>query len=89
MIEWSSLPQRTQLPAALLALFLGGLGAHWFYLGQQQKAFCYLMGLVFSVLSCVILIGYLGLLALFVLCIADFITLLSMKPEEFQRRYNP
>lgn len=38
-----SKPQKDKVVAALLALFLGGLGIHRFYLGHNREGFLYLI----------------------------------------------
>jgi TM2 domain-containing membrane protein YozV len=80
--------QRTQLAAALLAFFLGGFGAHWYYLGEISKGNTYLCWFFLSLLTSPILIGWLGLILIGFFCLYDFITLLSMQPEAFNLTYN-
>jgi TM2 domain-containing membrane protein YozV len=65
---------RTRVNAALLAFFLGGLGAHKFYLGKPVAGLIYLV-------FCWTFIP--GLIAL-----AEFIYLLIQSDEEFDRQYN-
>ena len=60
--------------AAIFALFLGWLGIHRFYLRQPGLGVLYII-LVWTGIS-------------FFLGIIDFIVLLAMDPEEFDRRYN-
>jgi TM2 domain-containing membrane protein YozV len=79
--------QRTQLAAALLAFFLGFLGAHWYYLGDTRNGNFYRLLFFVSGALTLIGIGLLGLLLLGFLCLYDFITLLAMPPSEFERRY--
>jgi TM2 domain-containing membrane protein YozV len=65
---------KSKTTAVLLALFLGGLGIHKFYLGQSGTGIIYL-------LFCWTLIP--GLIA----CI-DFIILLVMSDHDFNMKYN-
>lgn len=60
--------------AALLALFLGSVGAHKFYLGRPGWGLVYLM---FSFTMIPMLIGWI-----------EFISFALMNQEEFNRRYN-
>ncbi len=60
--------------AAILALFMGWLGIHKFYLGRIGAGVAYL------VFSLTFIPAVLGLI--------DFIVLALMEPEEFDRRYN-
>lgn len=59
--------------AAILALFLGGLGVHKFYLGRIGA------GVLYLVFSVTFIPSILGLIDFFVLALMDH--------EEFQRRY--
>jgi TM2 domain-containing membrane protein YozV len=66
---------KDKLVAALLAFFLGGFGIHKFYLGQIFKGFIYLI-------FCWTFIP--AIIAFF-----EFIILLIMSEEDFNKRYNP
>jgi TM2 domain-containing membrane protein YozV len=66
---------KNKIVAALLALFLGGFGIHKFYLGQIFKGFIYLI-FFWTFIPAVI--------AFF-----EFIILLVMSDEDFNKRYNP
>lgn len=66
---------RTKGTAALLALLLGGLGAHKFYLGNTFQGFLYL-------LFCWTFIPA-------VVAFLEVFVLLSMNEHEFNLRYNP
>lgn len=66
---------RTRTTAAPLAFFLGGLGVHQFYLGNYIRGFLYLL---FCWTYIPIFIGVL-----------DFLILLLMKEEAFDKKYNP
>lgn len=65
---------KNRLVAALLALFLGGLGIHKFYLGQTFKGFLYLI-FFWTVIPAII--------AFF-----EAIILLVMSDADFDKRYN-
>jgi TM2 domain-containing membrane protein YozV len=64
---------KTKITAALLAIFLGGLGIHKFYLGQNGAGVLYL-------LFCWTFIPAL-------LAVIDFIVLIGMNDREFVRKY--
>jgi TM2 domain-containing membrane protein YozV/ribosomal protein L40E len=64
---------KTKIAAALFAFFLGGFGAHKFYLGQIGKGFLYL-------LFCWTLIP--GIIAFI-----EFIIYLTMSDETFNKKY--
>lgn len=66
---------RTKSTAALLALLLGGLGAHKFYLGRSFQGCLYL-------LFCWTFIPA-------VVAFLEVFVLLSMNEHEFNLRYNP
>ena len=65
---------RTKSTAALLALLLGGLGAHKFYLGRSIQGFLYL-------LFCWTFIPA-------IVAFLEVFVLLSMSEHEFNLRYN-
>ena len=64
--------------AAILALFMGAIGVHKFYLGRIGVGILYLLGAV-----TVVGIPFTALLALI-----DFFVLALMDNDEFNRRYN-
>jgi TM2 domain-containing membrane protein YozV len=55
----------------LLALFLGGIGAHKFYLGEVGAGVAYIMANLISWMLVFVYIGVLGLIALSVLILID------------------
>ena len=65
---------KDKLPAALLALFLGGLGIHHFYLGSTTA------GIVIVLLNCLCLGG--------VVALVEAIMLFVMSDEDFNAKYN-
>ena len=68
---------RTKIAAALLALFLGVAGAHKFYLGNAK------MGIIYILIS----LTAVGLIVTMILCIYDFILLLTMFYADFTMKY--
>lgn len=67
---------KTKLATALLAFFVGGIGAHKFYAG------CWGWGIVYLV-SCLILPGVAAIVALI-----EFIRVLTLSAESFDEKYN-
>lgn len=68
---------KSKAAAAILAFFLGGLGAHNFYLGYTGKGFCQLALLVFGVFTSLFVIGFLMLGALSLWVLIEFIMILT------------
>jgi len=65
---------KNKLTATVLALFLGGIGFHHFYLGQTKRGLIYLI-------FCWTLLP--TLFALY-----DFLVFLFMSEDTFNRKYN-
>lgn len=80
--------ERNQLAAALLAFFLGYLGAHWFYLGDRKMGFQYMASFFVGWATLFFVVGGLFWAVLGICCLYDFVTHLSMSPQEFNLRYN-
>ena len=68
---------KSKMTAALLAFFLGGFGAHKFYLGEKG-------GVLRIILTCTII----GAPVAGILALIDFIKLLTMDDAAFNRQYN-
>lgn len=64
--------------AALLALLLGAVGAHKFYLGRTG------VGVLYLILTCTFVLAWIPAIAGFI----DFMILALMDKDEFNRRYN-
>jgi len=65
---------KSKLTTAILALFLGGIGIHRFYLGQTGKGFFYLLFCWTFIPS--------------VIAVIDFIGFLLMSENKFNMKYN-
>jgi TM2 domain-containing membrane protein YozV len=65
------MPYKDSTAAWLLWFFLGAFGAHHFYLGRTHWGVWYAVGFVVSWVLAFVFVGFLGLLALFVLWIVD------------------
>jgi TM2 domain-containing membrane protein YozV len=77
------MPYKDSTAAWLLWVFLGAFGAHHFYLGRTQWGVAYAIGFVVSWLLAFVIIGFLGLIALFILWIID-----ATKMSERLQQYN-
>lgn len=64
---------KNKIAAALLAFFLGGFGAHKFYLGQIGQGIVYLL--------------FFWTMIPFIIAFIEFILLLVMSDQEFNRRF--
>lgn len=71
-------PKKDKVVAALLAWFLGIFGAHKFYLGKTGAGIAYLIA-TFTIV---------GMLYTGIATLIDFISLLVMSKQEFDRKYN-
>ncbi len=65
---------KVKTTAVLLTFFFGGLGVHRFYLGEDFKGFLYLI-FCWTLIPCIF-------------ALIDFIFLIVMSDEEFNRKYN-
>lgn len=65
---------KDKVAAALLAFFLGGFGAHRFYLGQTGK------GILYLVFCWTLIPSFIAFI--------DFIVFLTMSKENFDLKYN-
>jgi TM2 domain-containing membrane protein YozV len=79
--------QKSPIVAGLLALFLGGLGIHKFYLGYNQEGVILLVATIISWILTVVVIGVLGLMAVGVICLVEAIIYLTKSQDEFARIY--
>ncbi|WP_299461722.1 TM2 domain-containing protein [uncultured Microscilla sp.] len=71
--------KKQKIIAVGLALTLGTLGIHRFYLGQKSMGVSYLLA------SCTII----GLPIVLSIAVVDCIGLIVLPHREFERRYNP
>ena len=71
---------KNKTSAGLLAIFLGGFGAHHYYLGNSGKGTTYLL---VSLLTCGV-----GAFVISILSIVDAVRFFSMSDDEFNATYN-
>lgn len=79
--------EKSPIVAGLLALFLGGLGIHKFYLGYNGAGITLLVGTILSWILTIVIIGLLGLLAISVICLVEAIVYLTKSQDDFTRIY--
>lgn len=82
------LPRKDKVTAGLLALFLGGLGAHHWYLGNIGLAVAYLLVALSGVLFSIILVGLLWAWIPATLALIEGIIYLTATDDRFQRNYH-
>ena len=71
---------KNKTTAGILAIFLGGFGAHHFYLENKNKGIQYLL---------ISLLGFgIGAIIIGIMSIIDAVHYFSMSDEEFDRTYN-
>ena len=79
--------RKNPIVAGLLALFLGGLGVHKFYLGYKNEGIILLVGTIVSWVLTFVLIGILPLMAIGIIVLIEAILYLVKGEEEFNRIY--
>lgn len=79
--------EKSNVVAGLLALFLGPLGIHKFYLGYNTEGIILLVGWVMSWVLLIVLIGFFGLMAIGIICLVEAIIYLTKSPADFQATY--
>ena len=78
---------KSPIVAGLLALFLGGLGIHKFYLGYNTEGVILLVGTVVSWVLTFALIGILPLMVIGLVVLIEAIVYLVKSEEDFNRTY--
>ena len=78
---------KSKVIAGLLAFFLGGLGAHKFYLGHPGLGIAYLAAAVIGAITSLFVVGFIILMALGVICLVEAIIYFTKSDEDFQRIY--
>lgn len=79
--------EKSHVAAGLLALFLGGLGIHKFYLGYNQEGVILLISTFVSWILLFILIGFLGLFAIGIITLIEAVIYLTTSQADFDRIY--
>lgn len=79
---------KKKIIAGLLALFLGNIGVHWFYLNENKKGLMYLITTVCGWIGLIVLIGIIPIVIIAVMALIDAIKFLAMDEKKFNERYN-
>ena len=80
-------PTKSKVAAGVLAIVVGGLGIHKFYLGYIVPGIILLVASIISIVTTIILIGIVGLLAIGTICLIEGILYLTKSDEEFHETY--
>lgn len=78
---------KSKVAAGVLAILLGGLGIHKFYLGYTGPAIILLAATIVSAVLTVVIIGIFGLLAIGAIVLVEGILYLTKSDEEFHSIY--
>lgn len=79
---------KSKTTAGILAILLGGMGIHKFYLGRTNPGI--IMAVVFAVCFCssfVFILPFLGCMALSIIGLVEGIIILGKSDAEFQQEY--
>ncbi|MCL5246664.1 NINE protein [Cellulophaga sp. 20_2_10] len=79
--------ENKKMLAGLLALFLGSFGVHKFILGYQKEGIILAVTTVVGIITACFLVGYLLLMATWVIGIIEGILYLTKSDEEFYNTY--
>ena len=79
--------QKSNLAAGLLAIFLGTLGIHEFYLGNVGRGILYLFATLFSLILSLFFIGVIFLIIIEIIAFIQGIVYIANQ-ENFDRKYN-
>jgi TM2 domain-containing membrane protein YozV len=74
----SDKPKKNKIVAGVLALFLGPFGVHRFYLGQNGAGVGFILGTITII----------GLFFTRIISFVEFIQLITMSDETFDRKHN-
>ena len=78
---------KSKVAAGILAILLGGLGIHKFYLGYTAQGLILLALLIVGFILLFVVIGAFLLLAIGVICLIEGIIYLTKSDEEFHQTY--
>ncbi len=79
---------KNKIVAGLLAIFLGTLGIHYFYLGDAKKGGLMLGATIISCILCVVVIGFILLPILGIICLITGIMYMVMDDQQFNQKFN-
>lgn len=78
---------KSPIAAGLLALFLGSLGVHKFYLGYTKEGIILLVSTILSYALTLVLIGVIPLMVIGVICLVEAILYLTKSEADFNAIY--
>ena len=78
---------KSKVAAGVLAIVLGALGVHKFYLGYTGPGIILLLATIVSAALTIVLIGILGIIAISVIVLVEGILYLTKSDEEFHSIY--
>ena len=81
------LAPKSRVVAAVLAIVLGGLGAHKFYLGKTQAGLIHVGMTLVGICGAVLLLPLLLLIASYFIAIAEGVIYLTKTDEQFEAIY--
>ncbi len=79
--------QKSKVVAGVLAILLGGIGVHKFYLGYGGAGALMLAGWVVGVITTMLLVGFFLLAALAIIALIEGIIYLTKSDEDFEETY--
>lgn len=79
--------EKSKIAAALLALFLGGLGVHKFYLGYTTQGLIMLGGTIAGAVLLLVVVGFFIIMAITVIALVEFVLYLTKSDIEFHETY--
>lgn len=78
---------KSPIAAGLLALFVGTLGIHKFYLGYTKEGIILLVSTLVSYMLVIVLIGFIPLMIIGVICFIEAILYLTKSEADFNAIY--
>jgi TM2 domain-containing membrane protein YozV len=78
---------KSKVAAALLAFFLGQLGIHRFYLNQPGMGIGLIVMSIIGYTTAAFVVGWFFLVAVWIICLIDFITYLTMSDAAWAAKY--
>ena len=77
LLDFARTGNKSKIAAGLLALFLGGFGAHNFYLGYTGKAVVQLVCMILRILTACFVVGYFVVLGISIWAFIEMIMIFT------------
>ena len=77
LLDFARTGNKSKIAAGLLALFLGGFGAHNFYLGYTGKAVVQLVCMILGILTACFVVGYFVVLGISIWAFIEMIMIFT------------